>query len=600
MKSGILEADAWSVMVAGVAAQQCPRDAVDIELAKLLDEATRQTARAKQVLGWETAFPASPEHAVTQIVSNQPAVAIVHAPDDWNTYDGRSLYVGSCSSKPSMANHAVLIVGYTEKEWIVQNSWGPAWGDGGAMRLPRGKYSTSLNPCGLLNRVTYPVLDEVTPERRGDLVQEGYCSGVDLVASSGGAGRTVRQIAQHFNVAINDFMRINTHISADPDAELDVNTAFYVPPCTRNVPKPPVPSAECGTTYHVSYQPATGTATSAYDQGGAAGRRLREVHAEQQAQARRRRLAHVAHGRAGCPPKAGYTVLWDTNWDGLPTSTSGQLSPADAEALCNSDASCTHWNSFGYYLLGGVRGYFTYDGLCTYVKAGGGCPPKAGYTVLWDTNWDGLPTSTSGQLSPADAEALCNSDASCTHWNSFGYYLLGGVRGYFTYDGLCTYVKAGGGCPPKAGYTVLWDTNWDGLPTSTSGQLSPADAEALCNSDASCTHWNSFGYYLLGGVRGYFTYDGLCTYVKAGGGCPPKAGYTVLWDTNWDGLPTSTSGQLSPADAEALCNSDASCTHWNSFGYYLLGGVRGYFTYDGLCTYVKAGGGEQAAPNPLP
>ncbi|KAG2428004.1 hypothetical protein HXX76_011990 [Chlamydomonas incerta] len=277
MKSGILEADAWSAMVAGVAAQQCPRDAVDSELAKLLDEATRQAARAKQVLGWERAPRA--DFPVTQIVSNQPAVAIVHAPDDWKTYDGRRVYAGACSADPRKANHAVLIVGYTATEWIVQNSWGPSWGEGGYMRLPRDEDNNALgrNPCGLFNFVTYPVLDRVTPERRGDLVQEGYCSGVDLVASSGGAGRTVRQIAQHYNVPINDFLRINGHIPADPDAELDVNTAFYVPPCTRNVPKPPVPSAECGTTYHVSYQPATGTATSAYDQGGAAGRRLRDA-----------------------------------------------------------------------------------------------------------------------------------------------------------------------------------------------------------------------------------------------------------------------------------------------------------------------------------
>ncbi|KAG2431700.1 hypothetical protein HXX76_009200 [Chlamydomonas incerta] len=282
MKRGILEADAWSAMLAGVAAQQqCPRDAVEAELAKLLDEATRQTARAKQILAWERA-PGS-EFSVTQILSNQPAVAIVHAPEDWMAYEGKGVYAGSCSADPRKANHAVLIVGYTDTEWIVQNSWGTAWGEGGYMRLRRDPDSLpGRNPCGLLNFVTYPVLDRVTQERRGDLIQEGYCSGVDLVASSGGAGRTVRQLAEYYNVPINDFLRINTHIPADPDALLDVNTAFYVPPCTRNVPKPPVPTLECGTTYHVSYRAATGTATSAYDQGGAAGRRLREVHAAEQ------------------------------------------------------------------------------------------------------------------------------------------------------------------------------------------------------------------------------------------------------------------------------------------------------------------------------
>ncbi|KAG2444634.1 hypothetical protein HXX76_001378 [Chlamydomonas incerta] len=241
MRRGILEADAWSAMVAGLAAQQCPRNAVEAELAKLLHEATRATARVKQIQGWEQAPRA--DFPVTQIVSNQPAVAIVHAPGDWATYDGTGVYAGACSSDQRRANHAVLIVGYT-----------------------------------------------VTPERRGDLVQQSYCSAMDLVASSGGAGRTVWQIAEHYNVPINDFLRINTHIPPDPDTLLDVNTAFYVPPCTRNAPKPPLPTLDCGTTYHVSYQPATDTATSAYDEGGAEGRRLREAHAVELQQERQARM----------------------------------------------------------------------------------------------------------------------------------------------------------------------------------------------------------------------------------------------------------------------------------------------------------------------
>ncbi len=74
------------------------------------------------------------------------------------------------------------------------------------------KHTPPRPPQLPLTSVT-PHIIAVTPERRGDLVQEGYCSGVDLVASSGGAGRTVRQLAEHYNVPINDFLRINTHIT---------------------------------------------------------------------------------------------------------------------------------------------------------------------------------------------------------------------------------------------------------------------------------------------------------------------------------------------------------------------------------------------------
>ncbi len=34
---------------------------------------------------------------------------------------------------------------------------------------------------------------------------------------------------------------------ADPDAAIEVNTRYFVPPCSVNPPRPPVPDLECGT-----------------------------------------------------------------------------------------------------------------------------------------------------------------------------------------------------------------------------------------------------------------------------------------------------------------------------------------------------------------
>lgn len=55
-------------------------------------------------------------------MANQPAVALVHASPDWEVYTG-GLFNGSCSGDLADANHAVLVVGWTEDAWIVKNSW---------------------------------------------------------------------------------------------------------------------------------------------------------------------------------------------------------------------------------------------------------------------------------------------------------------------------------------------------------------------------------------------------------------------------------------------------------------------------------------------
>lgn len=55
-------------------------------------------------------------------------------------------------------NHAVLLVGYNktgaEPYWIVKNSWGGNWGQGGYIHMAMGE-----NSCGLANRPVYPVLE---------------------------------------------------------------------------------------------------------------------------------------------------------------------------------------------------------------------------------------------------------------------------------------------------------------------------------------------------------------------------------------------------------------------------------------------------------
>ena len=57
--------------------------------------------------------------------------------------------VSSCtSSYRSIVDHSALVVGYDEKSWIVKNSWGTSWGEGGFFRLRRGR-----NSCGIASRI---------------------------------------------------------------------------------------------------------------------------------------------------------------------------------------------------------------------------------------------------------------------------------------------------------------------------------------------------------------------------------------------------------------------------------------------------------------
>ena len=57
------------------------------------------------------------------------------------------VYDGTCSTN---TDHAIAVVGYGtdaasgDKYWLIKNSWGSGWGDGGYMKLKRG-----VGKCGI-------------------------------------------------------------------------------------------------------------------------------------------------------------------------------------------------------------------------------------------------------------------------------------------------------------------------------------------------------------------------------------------------------------------------------------------------------------------
>ena len=82
----------------------------------------------------------------------------------WKPYSG-IFYDYTCSSNYNKLNHEVLVVGYGtdssygQDYWIVKNSWGSEWGDGGYIKMARNWN----NMCGIATDASFPI--EVSDER---------------------------------------------------------------------------------------------------------------------------------------------------------------------------------------------------------------------------------------------------------------------------------------------------------------------------------------------------------------------------------------------------------------------------------------------------
>jgi len=141
------------------------------------------TAPVVGITGYNTLPPNDQEAVMTHLAEKGPLAVAVYA-SGWGGYGG-GVYDG-CSFDSNIAlNHAVQLVGYGTDEtegdyWIVRNSWGSSWGEGGYIRLQRqstaqcGTDSTPMDgtacvggpgndeqhvcgQCGVLFDVSYPL-----------------------------------------------------------------------------------------------------------------------------------------------------------------------------------------------------------------------------------------------------------------------------------------------------------------------------------------------------------------------------------------------------------------------------------------------------------
>ncbi|KAM3362160.1 ervatamin-C [Capsicum galapagoense] len=97
------------------------------------------------------------ESALLQAVASQPVSAgITIGSDEFRFYKG-GIFNGECGET---SRHAVTVVGYGTSEneggdyWLVKNSWGEKWGEGGYMRMARNLVDGGI--CGLASRDSFP------------------------------------------------------------------------------------------------------------------------------------------------------------------------------------------------------------------------------------------------------------------------------------------------------------------------------------------------------------------------------------------------------------------------------------------------------------
>jgi len=125
----------------------------------------------------------NPSQLETALATKGPVAVSVAA--NWGRYAG-GIFSGGCTSSSCTIDHAVLAVGYSQDYWLIRNSWGGSWGEGGYIRLTRTHDDTTYTdntPGSGFACKPYPSTQQVAGES-GVLSDSAYPTGARKASSS--------------------------------------------------------------------------------------------------------------------------------------------------------------------------------------------------------------------------------------------------------------------------------------------------------------------------------------------------------------------------------------------------------------------------------
>lgn len=135
------------VLLEGLFETQVDKTAVGVHQGSGL---TLSEGRTLGIRAWERLPPNSYAPLMHALVERGPAAVAVFA-SKWFTY---SHGIFDSCQKDAVIDHAVALIGYGHdrkfdaKYWLIQNSWGPEWGENGRIRLLR-KSNDETEYCGI-------------------------------------------------------------------------------------------------------------------------------------------------------------------------------------------------------------------------------------------------------------------------------------------------------------------------------------------------------------------------------------------------------------------------------------------------------------------